>query len=305
MVRCAALNQLNVVFWCFLSSLGMKSDKSLFNWMRTISNEDVHLTVTERSLSTPESAPESTLTTDIIIILHHVLLSPPQRRDIDIYSFHINSTVTSRYAVTVITSHVSNRLRESSEVHFQVKIPRNAFISKFRMTMEGKTYDGVVKEKEEAQRQYSQAVSRGESAGMVRTLEEFKTSVAVAASSKVTFELTYEELLIRRLGKYQLLINAQPMQPVADFKVKLKAWLDFHPTEEQQTKCKGCAESGLNGDLIITYDVERLNPSGELSWKSCPSCLFQALFQFSLSFLTDIKRIFCPLLLTDGCAANP
>ncbi|XP_037388399.1 inter-alpha-trypsin inhibitor heavy chain H3-like isoform X2 [Pygocentrus nattereri] len=245
-------------------------------------------------------------TTIIATVLGFLLIcvtSAPtsERRDIDIYSFHINSTVTSRYAVTVITSHVSNRLRESSEVHFQVKIPRNAFISKFRMTMEGKTYDGVVKEKEEAQRQYSQAVSRGESAGMVssvgRTLEEFKTSVAVAASSKVTFELTYEELLIRRLGKYQLLINAQPMQPVADFKVDVyinegpdlsflqvkgglytqeltdaltttrsgnKAWLDFHPTEEQQTKCKGCAESGLNGDLIITYDVERLNPSGEL-----------------------------------------
>ncbi|KAL7837072.1 hypothetical protein SRHO_G00267830 [Serrasalmus rhombeus] len=245
-------------------------------------------------------------TTIIATVLGFLLIcvtSAPtsEGRDIDIYSFHINSTVTSRYAVTVITSHVSNRLRESSEVHFQVKIPKNAFISKFRMTMEGKTYDGVVKKKEEAQRQYSQAVSRGESAGMVssvgRTLEEFKTSVAVAASSKVTFELTYEELLIRRLGKYQLLINAQPMQPVADFKVDVyinegpdisflqvkgglytqeltnaltttrsgnEAWLDFHPTEEQQTKCKGCAESGLNGDLIITYDVERLNPTGEL-----------------------------------------
>lgn len=34
--------------------------------------------------------------------------------------------------------------------------------------IEGKTYDGVVKQKEEAQRQYSQAVSRGESAGIVR-----------------------------------------------------------------------------------------------------------------------------------------
>uniref|UniRef100_A0A3B4BWX1 Inter-alpha-trypsin inhibitor heavy chain 3 n=1 Tax=Pygocentrus nattereri TaxID=42514 RepID=A0A3B4BWX1_PYGNA len=221
--------------------------------------------------------------------------------NIDIYSFHINSTVTSRYAVTVITSRVANRLNESKEVHFQVKIPKNAFISKFRMTMEGKTYDGVVKKKEEAQRQYSQAVSRGESAGMVssvgRTLEEFKTSVTVAAFSKVTFELTYEELLIRRLGKYQLLINAQPMQPVADFKVDVhikegpdisllevkgglntnelakavtttrsgnEVWVAFYPTREQQTKCEGCAESGLNGDLIITYDVERLNPSGEL-----------------------------------------
>ncbi|KAL7843745.1 hypothetical protein AOLI_G00252570 [Acnodon oligacanthus] len=221
--------------------------------------------------------------------------------DVDIYSFHINSTVTSRYAITVITSRVANRLNESKEVHFQVKIPKNAFISKFRMTIEGKMYDGVVKEKEEAQQQYSQAVSRGESAGMVssvgRTLEEFKTSVTVAAFSKVTFELTYEELLQRRLGKYQLLINAQPMQPVADFKIDVyihespgisllevkgglntnelanavtttrsgkEAWVNFYPTREQQTKCDVCGKNGLNGDLIIMYDVDRPKPSGEL-----------------------------------------
>ncbi|XP_037388391.1 inter-alpha-trypsin inhibitor heavy chain H3-like isoform X1 [Pygocentrus nattereri] len=241
------------------------------------------------------------------VILFGVLLSffaavtAVKERDVDIYSFHINSTVTSRYAVTVITSRVANRLNESKEVHFQVKIPKNAFISKFRMTIEGKTYDGVVKEKEEAQQQYSQAVSRGESAGMVssvgRTLEEFKTSVTVAAFSKVTFELTYEELLQRRLGKYQLLINAQPMQPVADFKIDVyvrespgisllevkgglntnelanavtttrsgtEAWVNFYPTREQQTKCDVCGENGLNGDLIIMYDVDRRNPSGEL-----------------------------------------
>lgn len=54
---------------------------------------------------------------------------------------------------------------------------------------------------------------------MGRTLEEFKTSVTVAAHKKVTFELTYEELLKRRLGKYELQIHAQPMQPVNDFKV--------------------------------------------------------------------------------------
>ncbi|KAI4877183.1 hypothetical protein NFI96_006966 [Prochilodus magdalenae] len=224
-----------------------------------------------------------------------------KERDIDIYSFHINSTVTSRYAVTVITSRVANRLTESKEVHFEVKIPKNAFISKFRMDMEGKTYDGVVKGKEEAQQQYSRAVSRGESAGKIssvgRTLEEFKTSVTVAALSKVTFELTYEELLTRRHGKYQLLINTQPMQPVADFKIDvyihenpgiaflevkgglntnelanavtttrsgMQAWVNFYPTREQQTTCAVCGENGLNGDLIVMYDVDRPKPSGEL-----------------------------------------
>ncbi|KAI5093725.1 inter-alpha-trypsin inhibitor heavy chain H4 precursor [Silurus meridionalis] len=224
-----------------------------------------------------------------------------KQRDVDIYSFHINSTVTSRYAINVITSRVANRLNESKVVHFEVKIPKNAFISKFKMMIEGKTYDGIVKQKEEAEQQYSQAVSRGESAGIVssvgRTLEEFKTSVTVAAFSKVTFELTYEELLKRRLGKYELRIHAQPMQPVADFKIDVyineqpdisflevkgnfktqelssavtstladstkEAWVNFYPTREQQTQC--CGENGLNGDLLIEYDVKRSEQKGEL-----------------------------------------
>uniref|UniRef100_A0A8C1VER6 Zgc:112265 n=1 Tax=Cyprinus carpio TaxID=7962 RepID=A0A8C1VER6_CYPCA len=230
-----------------------------------------------------------------------ILLMSQQKKNVDIYSFYINSTVTSRYATTIITSRVANTLNESQEIQFEVKIPKNAFISKFRMVIEGKTYDGVVKEKEEAQQQYNQAVSRGQSAGLVksvgRTLEDFKTSVTVAAFSKVTFELTYEELLKRRLGKYELLINAQPMQPVADFKMDVHiqekpgisflevkgdlstgdltnaikttradkdAWVTFYPTRDQQTKCKSCGENGLNGDLLITYDVERQNHKGEV-----------------------------------------
>ncbi|KAG7319319.1 hypothetical protein KOW79_017793 [Hemibagrus wyckioides] len=245
-----------------------------------------------------------------------------KEREVDIYSFHINSTVNSRYAITLITSRVANRLNESKEIHFQVKIPKNAFISKFRMIIEGKTYDGVVKQKEEAQRQYSQAVSRGESAGIVssvgRTLEEFKTSVTVAALSKVTFELTYEELLRRRLGKYKLQINAQPMQPVADFKINVyineqpgisflevngelktqelssavtsaiaastrEAWVNFYPTLEQQTKCEGCGKNGLNGDLFIEYDVKRPKQNGEL----------QALNGYFVHYFapTDIQKI--------------
>lgn len=60
------------------------------------------------------------------------------QEDWDIYSFHINSTVTSRYAVTVITSRVVNRMDESKEIEFQVRIPKNAFISKFRMCVKQK-----------------------------------------------------------------------------------------------------------------------------------------------------------------------
>lgn len=58
--------------------------------------------------------------------------------DWDIYSFHINSTVISRYAVTVIRSRVVNRMDESKEIEFQVRIPKNAFITKFKMCVKQK-----------------------------------------------------------------------------------------------------------------------------------------------------------------------
>uniref|UniRef100_A0A3B3ZEV5 Uncharacterized protein n=1 Tax=Periophthalmus magnuspinnatus TaxID=409849 RepID=A0A3B3ZEV5_9GOBI len=215
--------------------------------------------------------------------------------------FHINSTVTSRYATTVITSRVANRMDQSKEIEFHVRIPKNAFISKFRMFMDGEVYDGVVKAKEQAERQYTTAVSRGQSAGIVssvgRTLEEFKTSVTVAAHKKVTFELTYEELLKRRLGKYELQIFARPMQPVKDFKIDVhinedaglkfieskgglstkelanaitktvtdkQAWVYFYPTVDQQKVCDSCSDDGLNGDLVIFYDVKREVSFGDI-----------------------------------------
>ncbi|XP_074492273.1 inter-alpha-trypsin inhibitor heavy chain H3-like isoform X8 [Sebastes fasciatus] len=229
----------------------------------------------------------------------------PSKDNWDIYSFHINSTVTSRYATTVITSRMANRMDESKEIEFHVRIPKNAFISKFRMFIDGQVYDGVVKGKEKALQQYTEAVSRGQSAGIVssvgRTLEEFKTSVTVAAHKKVTFELTYEELLKRRLGKYELQIHARPMQPVKDFKVDVyinekaginfievkgglstkalanaitkthadkQAWVYFYPTEDQQRTCDSCGEQGMNGDLVIVYDVNRNTSLGDIKRSS-------------------------------------
>ncbi|XP_060925183.1 inter-alpha-trypsin inhibitor heavy chain H3-like [Limanda limanda] len=229
-----------------------------------------------------------------LLLLLALVTTLPTKEDWDIYSFHINSKVTSRYATTVITSRVANRMDEYKEIEFHVRIPNNAFISNFVMCIDGKRYTGAVKGKEQAQQEYTQAVSRGQSAGIVRsvgrTLEEFKTSVTVAPHKKVTFELTFEELLTRRFGHYKLQIHARPMQPVKDFKVDVhiheeagisfinvegglstkdladaitktledkEAWVYFYPTEDKQKTCDRCGEQGMNGDLVIVYDVNR------------------------------------------------
>ncbi|EDL24768.1 inter alpha-trypsin inhibitor, heavy chain 4, isoform CRA_a [Mus musculus] len=155
-----------------------------------------------------------------------------EKNGIDIYSLTVDSRVSSRFAHTVVTSRVVNRADAVQEATFQVELPRKAFITNFSMIIDGVTYPGVVKEKAEAQKQYSAAVGRGESAGIVKTTgrqtEKFEVSVNVAPGSKITFELIYQELLQRRLGMYELLLKVRPQQLVKH----LQDLLDFlHPLD--------------------------------------------------------------------------
>nr|XP_003217701.1 PREDICTED: inter-alpha-trypsin inhibitor heavy chain H4 isoform X1 [Anolis carolinensis] len=220
---------------------------------------------------------------------------------IEIYSMHVDCKVTSRFAHTVITSKVVNRAEESKEAVFEVELPKTAFITNFSMTIDGKTYPGIIKEKKSAQEQYDAAVSRGQSAGLVkstgRKLEEFQVKVNVAAAAKVTFELIYEELLKRKLGKYELLIKVKPKQLVNHFQIdahifepqgisfletestfmtnelndaltkvqnETKAHVSFKPTLTQQRKSPELEETLLDGDFLIRYDVKRSATAGDI-----------------------------------------
>ncbi|XP_043406818.1 inter-alpha-trypsin inhibitor heavy chain H3 isoform X3 [Chelonia mydas] len=181
---------------------------------------------------------------------------------IDIYSMKIDSKVTSRFAHNVITSRAVNRASVSKEVLFEVELPKTAFITNFSMASGRKT-------------------------------EKFTVSVNIAAASKVTFELTYEELLKRHLGKYEMLIKVKPKQLVKEFQIEAnifepqgiselealgsfinndltqtiekslsgkKGHVSFKPTIDQQRTCENCSTSFLDGDFTLKYDVKRDSP---------------------------------------------
>lgn len=59
-----------------------------------------------------------------------------------------------------------------------------------------------------------------------------------------------------------------------------QAWVKFYPTRDQQTRCDDCSKNGLNGNLIIMYDVQRQKRSGDLT-------VCSALRYFSLSWQED------------------
>lgn len=50
-------------------------------------------------------------------------------------------------------------------------------------------------------------------------MEKFSVSVNIAGQSIVTFVLTYEELLQRKMGMYEILTRVKPKEPVQEFKV--------------------------------------------------------------------------------------
>uniref|UniRef100_A0A287AI17 Inter-alpha-trypsin inhibitor heavy chain H3 n=1 Tax=Sus scrofa TaxID=9823 RepID=A0A287AI17_PIG len=218
---------------------------------------------------------------------------------IEVYSTKVSCKVTSRFAHNVVTTRAVNHADTAKEVSFDVELPKTAFITNFTLTIDGVTYPGNVKEKEVAKKQYEKAVSQDKTAGLVkasgRKLEKFTVSVNVAAGSKVTFELTYEELLKRHKGKYEMYLKVQPKQLVKHFEITAdifepqgistldaeasfitndllgsaltksfsgkKGHVSFKPSLDQQRSCPTCTDSLLKGDFIITYDVNRESPA--------------------------------------------
>ncbi|XP_049895010.1 inter-alpha-trypsin inhibitor heavy chain H3-like isoform X6 [Epinephelus moara] len=220
---------------------------------------------------------------------------------VEVYSVKVDCTVTSRFAHTVMTSKARNKANIPQEIFFEMELPKTAFIANFSMEIDGQVYVGEVKEKEKAKKQYEKAVSSGQTAGLVkasgRKMEKFSVSVNIAAESNVTFILTYEELLQRKLGQYEILTRVKPKQRVQDFQIVTniyepqgisyveahatflsnellplvekvvtdnKAHISFSPTMEEQRKCPDCDGTLIDGDFVIKYDVNRAKSLGDI-----------------------------------------
>ncbi|KAK4880135.1 hypothetical protein RN001_008281 [Aquatica leii] len=147
---------------------------------------------------------------------------PIKPLSVKINEIHVTSRVRNRYAVTTIQSKVKNYNHKAKQASFSVILPDSAFISNFTMEINGQNYTAYVKEKEEAKKIYDEAVAQGSSAAHVATARDsnrFTVSVNVEPETKAAFYLTYEELLKRQNGFYQLVINLHPGELVRNLDV--------------------------------------------------------------------------------------
>merc|ERR1719445_2165017 len=139
--------------------------------------------------------------------------------------FHITSEVQFRYAKTVVESAVRNPDTVAQLANFVVVIPDSAFISAFSMEIAGEEYKARVEEKEEAEKAFEKALTRGRTAGLVgqdeRDANKFTVSTNIEGGQEVVFRLTYNELLGRKEGMYRQEINIDPQEVVEDFRVEI------------------------------------------------------------------------------------
>jgi len=139
--------------------------------------------------------------------------------------FHITSEVQFRYAKTVVESAVRNPDTVAQLANFVVVIPDSAFISAFSMEIAGEEYTARVEEKEEAEKAFEKALTRGRTAGLVgqdeRDANKFTVSTNIEGGQEVVFRLTYNELLGRKEGMYRQEINIDPQEVVEDFRVEI------------------------------------------------------------------------------------
>uniref|UniRef100_A0A671UIW4 Inter-alpha-trypsin inhibitor heavy chain family member 6 n=1 Tax=Sparus aurata TaxID=8175 RepID=A0A671UIW4_SPAAU len=219
--------------------------------------------------------------------------SKPSKPVLKVTDYHVRCSVVSRYAVTTVQSSVWNQLPVTKEAAFEVDLPSSAFISNFTITSNGKVYVAQVKERAAARKIYD-----------AREIEKFRVAVSVPSGARMLFSLSYEELLPRRLGRYELSLGLRPGQPVQnltlDVSITERTGISFikvlplkasrllsntaqgdvdAPASTHVERSATCARvrysptlqqqnsissKGLNADFIIQYDVELRDLMGEI-----------------------------------------
>uniref|UniRef100_A0A3Q0R3G5 Inter-alpha-trypsin inhibitor heavy chain 5 n=1 Tax=Amphilophus citrinellus TaxID=61819 RepID=A0A3Q0R3G5_AMPCI len=129
-----------------------------------------------------------------------------------IQELSIKTTIISRYAFTAVYCALLNRHSAASEGVFQFQIPANAYVSNFTMIIGGRVYQSEVKPKE---KRIKQEKGKPEKKEPDPEVEVFRMAAKIPGRNRAVFLLTYEELLQRRLGRYEHVTSLRPMQLVS------------------------------------------------------------------------------------------
>ncbi|XP_044042160.1 inter-alpha-trypsin inhibitor heavy chain H5 [Siniperca chuatsi] len=134
-----------------------------------------------------------------------------------IQELSIKTTIISRYAFTAVYCAMLNRHSAATEGVFQFQIPADAYVSNFTMIIGGRVYQSEVRPKEKRVKQENGKPKNKEKgdASPEPDVEVFRMAANIPGRNRAVFLLTYEELLQRRLGRYEHVTSLRPLQLVS------------------------------------------------------------------------------------------
>jgi Ca-activated chloride channel family protein len=159
--------------------------------------------------------PEATVSRqdEIFILPNRVFAPPPIRTQIDMTRYNIDVSVQNQLATTTVEQTFVNRSNRTLEAKYLYPLPEGANFSSFSLTVNGKTIEGQMMEKDQARRQYMEIVRKLIDPGLLEFLDERTVQVSVAPifpGETKTIRLSYTQLLKQEGGltKYQYLFGS-------------------------------------------------------------------------------------------------
>ncbi|XP_021071332.1 inter-alpha-trypsin inhibitor heavy chain H5 [Mus pahari] len=171
--------------------------------------------------------------------------------------FSVKSTIISRYAFTTVSCRMLNRASEDQEAEFQMQIPESAFITNFTMLIGDNVYRSEITQKDKkSSENVKEKRNRTSDDNEENGSDVFKASSVIPSKDKAAFFLSYEELLQRRLGKYEHSISVRPQQLVGRLTVEVNILersgitsLEVLPLHNSRKKSSGKAEGDVGPPL--------------------------------------------------------
>ena len=122
-----------------------------------------------------------------------------------IKSINVTVDINHSFTTTVIEQVFFNPFRRPLGDTFMFKVPQDAFITNFSVEVDGKIHYAGLMEKAEAEKSYQDAVSKGNSAGILLSREttKFPYSLNFGPSQVIKCCLVYEEFTSLYLGRYK------------------------------------------------------------------------------------------------------
>uniref|UniRef100_A0A8C4QV35 Inter-alpha-trypsin inhibitor heavy chain 1 n=2 Tax=Eptatretus burgeri TaxID=7764 RepID=A0A8C4QV35_EPTBU len=216
-----------------------------------------------------------------------------------ISNMQVTAMITARFAYTHVASTMHNNGRVPRDAVFHIQLPKEAFISNFTMTINGTVHVGRVMEKLEAKMQYKHARWQGRTISLLRSVEpdmqHFTVTMSVAAGETAHFQLTYEQLLRRRLEKYDYTLSLRTAHSVRQMQVDVyidepegirflkvspvpevpssamtviqaerQAHVTFRPCPQVGKRCSHCDHLLMRNNFHLQYDVVRHLDGGRI-----------------------------------------